>query len=85
MDPTRRSLLRGIGFAAAATGGVIGATAAPVHISRPATPRERFDAAVAELKEAAAVLRPDINDWKVEFKGGDHFMPVMILAVVRDA
>lgn len=64
---TRRAALGGL----ASIPAIAGATALPlaVAVAETATPHERFQAALAELKAAAEALDPRIYDWTIKSNG----------------
>lgn len=73
---TRRTFLRNTAVA-----GAVGATiAAPAVAAEPEmTPRQRLDAAIAELKAASTELWPTADDWTVRIKATPS-VPLMIVA-----
>lgn len=73
---TRRLFLRNTAAASA-----VGAAVAVPAVAEPApTPRERLDAAITELKAAAAEIWPTADDWTIHVDGVVPSVPLMIAA-----
>lgn len=72
----RRDLLKGLPIA-------IAATSMPALASVPInSPRQRLDAAIAELKAAATEVYPDIQNWTVGEDGAKE-CPLLIAGLAK--
>lgn len=77
MSLTRRLFFRNTAVASAIG---VTVTAAPVARAEPQmTPRERLDAAIAELQAATLALWPDVDHWTI-YVDVTEAVPVMVAA-----